>query len=81
MSQARRVYSPQDAAVLTDSKGMPRTLDGTAVEAIREDWIVEDRWWTGHPLHRRYFELVLADGRSTTVFRDVRTGRWHRQPA
>jgi hypothetical protein len=24
---------------------------------------------------------VLADGRSATVFRDVLTGRWHRQPA
>jgi hypothetical protein len=81
MSRARRVYSPRVAAVLTDSNGTPRTLDGAAVEAIREDWIVEDRWWTGRPLHRRYFELVLADGRSVTVFRDVRTGRWHRQPS
>jgi hypothetical protein len=81
MSRARRVYSPQDAAVSTDRQGVPCALDGTAVETIREEWVVEDRWWTARPLHRRYFELVLADGRSATVFRDVRTGRWHRQPA
>jgi hypothetical protein len=81
MSQARRVYSPQDAAVSIDRRGAPCALDGAAVEAIREEWIVEDGWWTARPLHRHYFELVLADGRGATVFRDVRTGRWHRQPA
>jgi hypothetical protein len=80
MSRARRVYTPRDAAVGVED-GRPVALDGTVVEAIREEWIVEDRWWTGRPLHRRYFELVLADGRSATVFRDVLTGRWHRQPA
>jgi len=60
---------------------MPVQVDGEAVESLRESWLVEDRWWTAQPLHRRYFELVLANGRSATVFRDVRTGRWHRQPA
>ena len=29
----------------------------------------------------RNYELVLADGRSATVFRDMRTGRWQRQSA
>jgi hypothetical protein len=80
MSRARRVYTPRDATVSVDGS-RPVALDGTAVEAIREEWVVEDRWWTARPLHRRYFELVLADGRGATVFRDVRTGRWHRQPA
>jgi hypothetical protein len=81
MSQARRVYSPREAAVSIDQRGAPCALDGAAVEAIREEWVVEDGWWTTRPVHRHYFELVLADGRGATVFRDVRTGRWHRQPA
>jgi hypothetical protein len=81
MSRARRVYTPREAAVSVDEDGRPAAIGALAVEAIREEWIVEDRWWTESPLHRRYFELVLADGPSATLFRDVRTGRWYRQPA
>jgi hypothetical protein len=49
------------------------------VEAVSEEWVVEDRWWTGAPLRRRYFELILADGRNAVVFRDMREGRWYLQ--
>jgi hypothetical protein len=52
----------------------PSAVEAVEVEAVAEEWVVEDRWWTGRPLKRRYFELILADGRSTTVFRDLRTG-------
>jgi hypothetical protein len=81
MSRARRVYAPRDAAVEAGEGGMPVALAGTAVEGVREEWVVEDRWWTAEPLRRHYYELVLADGNSATVFRDMRTGRWHRQTA
>jgi hypothetical protein len=46
------------------------------VEAVREDWVVEDRWWTGRPLRRRYFELVLESGRNVVVFRDLVAKGW-----
>ena len=46
-----------------------------------EEWVVEDRWWTARPIRRRYFELVLADGRNVTVFREVGSGRWFMQRA
>jgi hypothetical protein len=52
-----------------------------AVEAVREDWVVEDRWWTDRPLRRRYFELVLADGRDIVVFHDLAGGGWLAQRA
>ena len=39
-----------------------------AVEAVREEWLVEDGWWTQKPLRSRYFELVLADGSDVVVF-------------
>jgi hypothetical protein len=81
MSRARRVYAPRDAAVEAGEGGVPVALAGTAVEGVREEWVVEDRWWTAEPLRRHYYELVLADGRSATVFRDMRTGRWHLQTA
>jgi hypothetical protein len=51
------------------------------VEAMLEDWVVEDRWWSGKPVRRRYFELVLAGGRNVVVFKDLVGGRWFAQRA
>ena len=59
----------------------PVEVGGTPVEAVREEWVVEDRWWTGKPLRRRYFELVLEDGRNVVVFRDLIARGWFRQRA
>ena len=56
--------------------GVPVALGRIAVDCVREDWVVEDRWWTGKPLRRRYFELVLVDGRNVVVFHDLASGRW-----
>jgi hypothetical protein len=81
MSRARRIYLPRGAKVKAGGDGTPLAFEGMAVEAIREDWVIEDRWWTSRPLHRHYFELILTDGRALTVFRDVRSGNWHRQAA
>lgn len=63
-----RLYRPRPCEVETDAAGAPVRVDGTAVEAIREEWLVQDGWWTDKPLGRRYFELVLADGRDQAVF-------------
>ena len=67
--------------VRADPDGAPGGVAGRAVEAVREEWLVEDRWWTLRPLRRRYFELVLSDGSDVVVFRDARGGRWYRQRA
>jgi hypothetical protein len=75
----RRLYTPQSVAVRVGPGGAPAAVAGVAVEALREEWLVEDRWWTPPPLRRHYYELVLADGRNVTVFRRGRGGRWYRQ--
>jgi hypothetical protein len=75
----RRLYVPRSAKVEADSVGKPIAVDGAAVEAVREEWVVEDRWWTPNPLGRHYFELVLADGRNLVVFRSIVSRRWYRQ--
>ena len=49
------------------------------VEAVRESWLIEDRWWTTEPLRRRYWEVVTVDGRNEVVFRDLNSRRWWRQ--
>jgi len=81
MPGLRRLYAPQRVAVRTDPRGAPTTVDGARVEAVREEWLVEDRWWTTEPLRRHYFELALGDGRALTVFRTARAQRWYRQRA
>jgi hypothetical protein len=65
--------------VRADERGLPVGLGAASVRSVLEDWVVEDRWWTGRPLRRRYFELVLEDGRNAVVFRDLRSGRWFTQ--
>lgn len=74
----RRLNQPRPVAVRADPAGVPGAVERVAVEAVREEWLVEDRWWTPRPLRRHYFELVLADGRDVTVFR-LADGRWWRQ--
>jgi hypothetical protein len=81
MPGLRRLYAPQRVAVRTDPRGAPAQVEGAAVEAIREEWLVEDRWWTPRPLRRHYFELALSDGRALTVFRRAGGERWYRQRA
>jgi hypothetical protein len=67
--------------VAADDHGVPVVVGTVAVDSLREEWVVEDRWWTGQPLRRRYFELVLADGRNVVVFRDLVEGEWFSQRA
>jgi hypothetical protein len=77
----RRLATPRPVAVRTGPGGVPAAVGRTPVEAVVEEWMVEDRWWTGRPLRRRYFELVLADGRDIAIFKDLERGRWLRQRA
>ncbi len=77
----RRIGEPRPAVVETDSDGVPTRLGLDEVNAVSEDWVVEDRWWTGDPLRRRYFELVLRSGANAVVFRDLVTGAWFVQRA
>jgi hypothetical protein len=81
MAATRRLYTPRPVAVSAADDGTPRAVGPVAVEAVREEWLVEDRWWTPRPLRRHYFELALADGRAVTVFRAAADGRWFRQRA
>jgi hypothetical protein len=74
----RRLYAPRRVRVEVDSERKPRSVDGKAVADVREEWVVQDRWWTSRPLRRHYFELVLENGRNVVVFRGAR-GRWYLQ--
>ena len=81
MSGPRRLNEPRRARVRADARGKPLGVDGRGVEAVRESWLVEDRWWTDRPLRRRYWEVVTDDGRDLVVFRDLDDDGWYAQRA
>lgn len=74
----RRLGAPRPARVRAE-EGRPQSVAEEPVDAIAEEWVVEDRWWTGRPLRRRYYELVLSCGRNVVVYRDLRAGGWFEQ--
>jgi hypothetical protein len=79
MSGLHRLGTPHRATVRAGPGGVPTAVGRTRVDAVNEDWVVEDRWWTGKLLRRRYFELVMLDGRNVVVFLDLESGRWFTQ--
>ncbi len=72
------LYRPRAVSVRV-SGGVPVLVGSGRVESIREEWLIEDRWWTRAPLRRHYFELVLERGRCLTVFHDLAEGGWYEQ--
>jgi hypothetical protein len=79
MTKPKRLARPRPAEVAVGAGGMPATVGAARVESVLEDWLVEDRWWTGRPLRRRYLELVLENGRCVLLFRDLTSGSWFTQ--
>lgn len=74
--------APQPVGITVGGDGRPVTVDGRAVEAVREEWRVEEGWWTDVPIRRRYLEVVLEGGRIAMVFEDRRQpGHWFLQQA
>jgi hypothetical protein len=59
--------------------GVPELIDGHVISAVRESWLVEDRWWAPRPLRRRYWEVVSREGRNLVVFHDLQGGEWFTQ--
>jgi CO dehydrogenase/acetyl-CoA synthase delta subunit len=75
----RRLSIPRRVAVKAAADGAPLLVGDGEVEAVRESWLVEDRWWTEKPLRRRYWEVVTTAGADEVVFHDLISGRWWRQ--
>jgi len=75
----RRLGEPRSAAVVAGAGGRPTRVEGREIDAVRESWLVEDRWWTDVPLRRRYWEVVTTCGRDLVIFRDLERGRWYAQ--
>jgi len=79
MTGPRRLSVPRGVSVNASGDGSPLTVAHRAVDAVRESWLIEDRWWTEKPLRRRYWEIVTTCGRNEVVFHDLQSGSWWRQ--
>ncbi|MDQ6805124.1 MAG: hypothetical protein M3065_09170 [Actinomycetota bacterium] len=79
MAGPRRIAVPTKASVSAAPDGCPLEVDGRTVDAVRESWLIEDRWWTDRPLRRRYWEVVTTCGRNVVVFHDLERGSWFGQ--
>jgi hypothetical protein len=78
MGRPANPYAPRPIEV-SSAAGRPVEVGGRQVESIREQWLVEDRWWSGAPMRRHYMELVLTGGRRSVVFCDLETNLWFAQ--
>ena len=79
-SPLRYLSPPRPVRVVAGPTGVPCAVlaDGRrrAVVAVRDEWLVQDRWWTDQPVDRHFFEIVLEPGRVVTVYRDTRADAW-----
>jgi hypothetical protein len=77
---ARRLNEPR-LAIVDAVESLPVSVDRIRIEIVREEWRVHERWWTGDPVRRRYFDVVLESGENVVVFEDEKDGRWYQQRA
>ncbi len=79
----RRLNAPRRVEVRAGAAGVPTALrrNGTwlLVAEVLDRYRTDDRWWTERPISRTYYELLLEDGRTATVFRDEIEGLWREQ--
>jgi hypothetical protein len=78
-ARTARLLEPRAALVEERFDGTPRLVNRQEVAVVREEWRVLDRWWTGEPVSRRYFEVVLETGQNVVVFRDEQQSCWFSQ--
>ena len=79
----RSLNRPRPLRVEADGDGVPVAvwLAGRrcAVEAVLERWRIDDEWWRQRTVSRVYFRLLLEEGRTVTVYRDLVSKRWAQQ--
>ncbi len=73
---------PRPLTVTADTGGAPAAVElegrALAVTEVLDSWRIDDEWWR-EEISRRYYHLLLADGRTLTVFTDLIAGGWYAQ--
>lgn len=80
----RPIGTPVPVRVITAPSGSPHAViigdRRRRVLALRDDWRVQDRWWTDAPVDRHYHEVVLEPGRLMVLYREHPSGAWFAHP-
>jgi len=79
----RRLNAPRRIDVRAGDGDAPLALKRSGgwldVLELLDRYRTDDRWWTPEPIARAYYELLLEDGRTATVFRDEIKESWWEQ--
>ena len=79
----RPLREPRPVDVEADGEGRPAavTLSGQRLRVlqVQDTWRIDDEWWRERPVSRLYFSLLLEDGRTLIIYRDLVTGKWSQQ--
>ncbi len=91
VAQGRPLNRPRPLRVEADGQGRPTAIwlsprrapvragRRHAVEALLETWRIDDEWWRQRSVSRVYYSLLLEDGRTATVYRELVGGGWREQ--
>jgi len=79
----RTLNVPELVAVELGADGRPaavrrsagQSVSDSTVEAILENWRIDDEWWR-QPIARRYYEVMLNGGAHVVLFEDLAAGGW-----
>ena len=81
--RARPLNRPRPLRGEADDDGQPVAIHLTngrfTVEEVLETWRIDEEWWRKQPVSRVYFSLLLEDGRTVTVYRNLISDRWATQ--
>ena len=63
----------------THQKPLALTLRGRRFEvaSIDDVWEIGDQWWREKAVSRKYYQVVIGEGRLITIFRDLISGGWY----
>lgn len=80
--ELRPLNLPRPLRVKTGAGGRPILIylkrRAQRVQRILDIWQIDDEWWRD-PISRRYATLILEDGRTVTIYRNLLDGRWYSQ--
>ena len=84
ISAIRSLNAPEAIEVKENRTGNPSNVrlgkEWLSVKAVQDVWRIDDEWWRAEPISRLYFTLTLKDGTIATVFKDLVSHAWFKQP-
>ena len=71
----RSLNRPRPLRVEADKDGglvaVHLSIGRCVVKEVLETWRIDDEWWRQRPVSRLYFNLLLKDGRTVSVYNFV----------